>query len=171
MWGRDFSEAIAWAEKMPGQSPFVKVGRSFIIAVSTVGLEGAEGARDEVDAAVREVQAVLDASPGNATMRGWLATLYAIQGKSEPALQEARLAVSIDAKDAFAGPVSLSTLATVHALLGREDEAIDLLERLIVTQSQSPITVHILELDSTWDPLRQNPRFQALLEKHREKIP
>jgi hypothetical protein len=40
------------------------------------------------------------------------------------------------------------------------DEAIDLLEQLVGAQ----LTEHALRLDPFWDPIREHPRFQALLQ-------
>jgi TolB-like protein/Tfp pilus assembly protein PilF len=167
IWERDYAEAITLMQQFQAPVPVLRANKSFLIATATAEMKGAEAAREELETAVRDAQAVLEMSPSSSDMRGTMATLYAYQGKGTLALQEARLGVSLSSKDVFAGPDALTTLAGVHARLGREDEAIDILERLIVTPSQSPVTVHILELDPVWDPLRQNPRFQELLEKRK----
>ena len=74
-------------------------------------------------------------------------------------IREARLAVDTAAKDAFAGPARLQDLADVHALAGRHDEAIDLLERLLNTVYEGSLTHQELRLNPAWDALRENPRF------------
>jgi TolB-like protein len=55
-------------------------------------------------------------------------------------------------------------LARVYAHFGEHDEAINLLEQMLPAPSY--LTVHILEVDPIWDPLRDHPRFQALLEQY-----
>ena len=51
--------------------------------------------------------------------------------------------------------------AQVFTRLGKEDQAIDALEKTLkINGQQTPFT---LKLDPEWDPLRNNPRFQKLL--------
>ena len=71
----------------------------------------------------------------------------------------------LTAKDRVSGPNALENLASVYAIVGRHDEAIDLLERLLKTVYMDSITPWMLEIDPVWDPLRENPQFQALLPK------
>ena len=62
-------------------------------------------------------------------------------------------------------------------LIGERDVAIDILERLMGVPArpnwasrpdvQSGVTVPKLELEPTWDPLRDHPRFQAPLAKYK----
>ncbi len=49
-------------------------------------------------------------------------------------------------------------------MVGEYDAAIDQLERLLAVPS--PTAVPMLRIDPAWDPLRDNPRFQALLAKY-----
>jgi hypothetical protein len=49
--------------------------------------------------------------------------------------------------------------------VGVADAALDEIERLLEDGSWM-LSVHTLRLDPRWDPLRSNPRFQALLEKY-----
>ena len=44
------------------------------------------------------------------------------------------------------------------------NKALDLIEELLSIPCQ--LSVGLLRLDPVWDPLRDNPRFQALLEKY-----
>ena len=83
-------------------------------------------------------------------------------GQNEAAVQEAKLAVDLTAKDVYEGPEKLEDLAKVYATVGRHDEAVDLLARLLKTVYESSITLEMLELDPDWDPLREHPRFKRL---------
>jgi non-specific serine/threonine protein kinase len=65
-------------------------------------------------------------------------------------------------KDAAAGPGGLNYLAQVLVRAGRYEAALDQLEYLL--SIPSPISVGLLRHDPIWDPLRDHPRFQRLLE-------
>jgi serine/threonine-protein kinase len=54
-------------------------------------------------------------------------------------------------------------MAIVYAHTGDHEAAIDLLEELLTIPGN--ITANLLKLDPYFDPLRDNPRFQALIEK------
>ncbi len=66
------------------------------------------------------------------------------------------------AKDVYEGPEQLENLAQIYAAVGRHDEAIDLLERLLKTVYENSITLDVLKISPDWDPLRESPRFQEL---------
>ena len=56
------------------------------------------------------------------------------------------------------------TLAEIYSMLGEQDAAIDHLEVLLSIPSH--ISVPLLKIDPQWDPLREHPRFRALVEKY-----
>jgi hypothetical protein len=64
-------------------------------------------------------------------------------------------------KEAWRGAWRLADLARIEAMTGREEEAIERLEYLLSIPSD--MSVWMLRLDPAWDPLRGNPRFEALV--------
>jgi eukaryotic-like serine/threonine-protein kinase len=65
-------------------------------------------------------------------------------------------------KDAFVGPYLQHQLVRIYLVLGEPDKAIDLLEPLLkMPYNLSP---GWLRVDPNFDPLRNNPRFQKLVE-------
>jgi tetratricopeptide (TPR) repeat protein len=66
--------------------------------------------------------------------------------------------------DALQGTVVAEYRAKVLAQAGDADAALDEIERLLAGPSR--LSVHILRLDPRWDPIRDHPRFKALLAKH-----
>jgi tetratricopeptide (TPR) repeat protein len=94
-----------------------------------------------------------------------LAKVYALLGRKEEAIREARRAMNLcpENKDAVSGPEYVATLAFVYAQSGEVDQAITLLSRLLTTPAADRVTLAHLRLSWEWDPLRNDPRFQELL--------
>jgi hypothetical protein len=72
-----------------------------------------------------------------------------------------------ESKDAFEGPQITAQVAEVYAILGNNDRAIELLDGLMSRPSE--VSVNTLKLSPAWDPLRKDPRFQALIDKYSAK--
>jgi hypothetical protein len=53
-------------------------------------------------------------------------------------------------------------MAYVYARVGEDEKAVDMLAELLAIPSH--VSVNLLKIDPWFDPLRDNPRFQALLE-------
>ena len=67
-------------------------------------------------------------------------------------------------KDSLEGGDRAIDMAQIYTRAGKSDEALELIEELLSIPSL--LSVGLLRLDPVWDPLRDHPRFQALLEKY-----
>jgi TolB-like protein len=87
-------------------------------------------------------------------------------GRRNEALRAAgRLVEFADYRDdALARPYVATARAMIFAQLGDADAAVKELEWLL--RGPSELTVPILRLDPRWDPIREHPRFKALLLKY-----
>ncbi len=94
------------------------------------------------------------------------ALAYAGLGYSEEAIRRAQMAVEQMpiSKDAFQGTFMLGELTQVYVMVGEYDAALDQIEHLL--SIPCGFTVPLLRVDPRYDPLRDHPRFQALLEKY-----
>ena len=85
---------------------------------------------------------------------------------SSTAVREARQTVQLTdwSHDALAAGSQRAIVAQAYTLAGEEQLAIQQLDELL--SRPSPVSVSLLRLDPLYDPLRDNPRFQALLAKY-----
>jgi TolB-like protein/Flp pilus assembly protein TadD len=104
--------------------------------------------------------------PGRHAQHG---LILAMLGQKEEAIAEGKRAVELlpESQDALDGPQGTAALAQIYACTGEFDEAFRLLDHLLAVPSN--VTVPMLKLDPAWDPLRQDPRFQGLIEKYSPK--
>ena len=54
-------------------------------------------------------------------------------------------------------------MAEIYMVIGDYDDAVNSLEQL--SGVSAVVSVPVLRIDPLWDPLREHPRFQALLAK------
>lgn len=102
--------------------------------------------------------------PEDAKIITMLALIYAELGEKTEAQRAATRARELlpIAKDAFDGPILMTTLAAVSAKLGETDSAIQQLESLVgIPNGPTPGT---LRVEPEWDCLRDDPRFKKLAE-------
>jgi serine/threonine-protein kinase len=55
-------------------------------------------------------------------------------------------------------------VAEVYCIVGENDRAIEVLDGLLSRPSN--VTVPGLKVNPIWDPLRNDPRFQSLIDKY-----
>ncbi|MBV9127034.1 MAG: hypothetical protein JO117_02990, partial [Verrucomicrobia bacterium] len=121
-------------------------------------------ARPAMEAEAREY-------PQDAFRQAQLGILYAYLGRKEDALRYARRAVELlpESKDALYGTCLAGLVALIQARAGETEQAITLLTRLLHTPGpvlaafEGSVTQRELRLRWQWDPLRNDPRFQALV--------
>jgi hypothetical protein len=104
-------------------------------------------------------------APKDAGLLSSLAVLDALLNNKEAAISEAKRATEIlpVSKDALDGPDVLINLAVVYAWSGQLDQAFAVLEPL--TELPNGIFYGELKRDPLWEPLRQDPRYNRLLDK------
>jgi hypothetical protein len=104
-------------------------------------------------------------SPQDAVLLTKLAILDALLNNKETAISEAKRASEIlpVSKDAVDGTIVLKNLAVVYSWSREFDQAFAVLEPL--TELPFGIFYGELKRDPWWEPLRQDPRYNRLLDK------
>ncbi len=122
-----------------------------------------EQVRPAFEAAVKE-------APEIAERHASLGWLYALMGQKNEAIREGQRAVELkpESKDAVDGPLMNGYLALIYARVGENDLAIPLIARLLKTpgavdSANYSITLNDMKYRWEWDPLRNDPRFQKLI--------
>jgi TolB-like protein/Tfp pilus assembly protein PilF/Fe-S-cluster formation regulator IscX/YfhJ len=170
---RRYSEALQTAESLPDDRLSSLSGglcsKYYLIGFARKSLHDDNGARAAFLKAKSAAEEQLTRSPDAADAHVQLAKVLASLGERDAALAEARRATELqpEAKDAFGGPEITAGVAEVHAILGDKGHAIEILEGLL--NRPSSITVPFLKVNPIWDPLRNDPGFEALLNKYSGK--
>ena len=165
---RKFPDALALLKQSPQDVFHYKPRELFEGAIYTFlkdkekALSAFERARPTAEKALRE-------SPDDASRHVTLGMILAGLGKKDAAIAEGKRAVELlpESQDALDGPKTTVALAQIYAWTGESDQALQLLDRSLSTPNG--VTLPFLRLDPMWDPLRSDPRFQALIDKHDAK--
>jgi TolB-like protein/Tfp pilus assembly protein PilF len=130
------------------------------------------GAQKYFEAAQPVFENAVEQAPSSAIRHANLGWLYAFMGRKEDAIREGWRAVELkpESKDAVDGVIVNCYLALIYARVGEKDLAFSLLERLLKTPGavdsvDYSVTINDLKHRWEWDPHRNDPRFQKLLEQ------
>ncbi|MBA3881440.1 MAG: tetratricopeptide repeat protein [Chthoniobacterales bacterium] len=166
---RKFPEGLAALAKTPFENmrgeTSAPLPKPFLAAQIYRAMGDAEKAQSSYEQARAIAEQALAVSPGDAARHSLLGLIDAGLGRSEEAVSEGTRAVQIlpESVDAMDGPLLTIALARIHTVVTNHDRALELLEHSHSTPSG--ITTSELRVDPTWDPLRQNPRFEKLIEQ------
>ena len=172
---RKYKEGLQAAENLPDDQLAAAFqehavgGKYYYIGFARKSLQDDAGARSAFLKAKSTLEEGLKRSPDAADTYIQLAKVLAFLGEKGSALAEAQRATELlpETKDAFGGPEITAGVAEVYAILGDSDRAIEILDGLL--NRPSTVTVQGLKVNPIWDPLRSDPRFQALIDKYGAK--
>jgi TolB-like protein/Flp pilus assembly protein TadD len=164
---RQFNEAlnVLWRsplENLHGQTS-TPLPKSFLAAQVYRLIPDTQKARAEYEHALSIAQRALEESPQDSARHALIGLIYAGLGEKEAAIREGNRAMELlpESIDAMDGPVLVVAMARIYAITGEGEKAIDLLQHSL--QTPAGLTMHEITLDPTWDVLRENQRFKALI--------
>jgi tetratricopeptide (TPR) repeat protein len=167
---RKFSDALQVLERFRGETMCTTTTapspKAFVEGMIHL-LQGDKArAQTELEQARLVSEKLLREAPDDPTRHAQHGLILAALGRKQEAIVEGKRAVELlpEAQDALDGPQGTAALAQIYAWTGESDEAFRLLDHLLVVPNG--LTIPILKLDPAWDPLRKDPRFQALIDKY-----
>ncbi|HHI03641.1 MAG TPA: tetratricopeptide repeat protein, partial [candidate division Zixibacteria bacterium] len=115
------------------------------------------------------LEKLVSETPSSAPYFSALARVYASLGRKDDAIRTAKRAIEIEpvSVDALDGTDHIRALIIVYARVGEYDLAIAQLDYLL--QIPSTISIKWAKIAPELAPLRDHPRFQALLKKYEKK--
>jgi len=149
-YGRRYEEAIAQYRKT------IDMDRDFAVAHYFLGqVHGQQQMFDEAIAEFEEARRLSGSDAYEVAALGWG---YAIAGRRNEAAGTLKELEDL-AKEKYVSPYRT---AEIHAALGDQDRAFECLEEAFHQRSVSMV---FLKVDPSFDVLRSDPRFKALLER------
>lgn len=170
MLERKYPDALEKLERYPGETMFTTTTapspKAYLKGMIYLLQGDKTKAQAELEHARTISEKLLGEAPEDPARHAQHGLILAALGQKEEAIREGKHAVKLlpESQDALDGPSGTAALAQIYAWTGESDEAFRLLDHLLTVPSN--ITIPMLKLDPAWDPLRQDPRFQALIDKY-----
>ena len=173
LFERKYQQILQLAASSPDDSfaavPGSLAEKYFAIGIAQKGLGDDAAARTAFVKAKDIFEEQLKQKPEDADLHVQLAKVLAWLGEKDAAIAEAQQATDLrpESKDAFDGPRITEDVAQVYAILGDNARAIELLDGLL--SRPTGVTLQSLKINPAWDPIRNDPAFQALFAKYAGK--
>ncbi len=167
---RKFAEALRVTQQFRGETltnpERAPCPKAFLEGSLYLHLGDKEKARAAFEQARPVAERLVREAPNDAARHAQYGAILAGLDQKQEAINEGKRAVELlpESEDAFDGPIITASLAEIYTWVGEPDEAFRLLDHLLTVPNG--LTVPTLKLDPTWDPLRKDPRFQALIDKY-----
>jgi TolB-like protein/Flp pilus assembly protein TadD len=173
LFERKYQQVLQLAESVTDESLAALPGSSapkyYAIGIAQNGLGDDTAARTAFVKAKNVIEEQLKQKQDDIHLHIQLAKVLAWLGEKDAAVAEAQRASDLrpESKDTFDGPKVTEDVAQVYAIIGDNARAIGLLDGLL--SRPTGVTLQSLKVNPAWDPIRNDPAFQALFAKYAGK--
>ena len=172
LYERDYAQAERWSARQFQHNDDAEMRYfGFWLAQIARAQRAAEKLQSSMLAVRRAYEPLLTKQPVDPNALSYVGMIDAALGRKEDALRESRTAVELRpiSQDALEGAENATALAVVYAWTGERDRAIEQLS-YVVRFAHAP-TAGELKLDPTWDEVRNDPRFTAIVAEAAKPVP
>jgi tetratricopeptide (TPR) repeat protein len=164
MLQRKFAEALGVLKQLPKDVSYDEQLPELLEGAIHTFLNDKEEARSAFERARTIAEKLVREGPNDAKRHARLGLILAALDRKDEAIAAGKRAVELgpESQDALDGPNITLGLAKIYTWTGEIDQALQLLDHSLNTPNG--VTVPALKLDPIWDPLRSDPRFQALID-------
>ncbi len=143
---------------------------TYILGTAYDFLDEAERARGYYEEALSTMEELYSEFQNEARYRIGLGQINAALGNEELAIEEGEKAVELMpiSLAPISGASIKADLAAIYARLQKPDEAVEILRELLSIPSGG--SVPFLKIDPTWDPIRDTPEFQQLIQEFEGRV-
>jgi serine/threonine-protein kinase len=169
LWARDFNAALSNLRQIrypADDNQFTYEPVNYLYGWTYRLMENPKEADVRFEAARAHLETQMTTHPTDPRYPGCLAVTYAALGMRDQAIETMQRAYELQSRaaDAWKTAARVHESAMVWLLLEEHERALDDLETLL--KAHSAHNPRSIEIDPIWDPLRNNPRFQALVASH-----
>jgi len=155
LYNRNYERAIQVAQKSWPLYKHIRLAQTYrLMEIPQRTLANFDSARAEAENMLSQADSLQSSHQSYPVVRGCLGLAYAGLGRKEEAIRTI--------KDALAGWDNPWRLCLAYMLTADYDRALDQIEYLLSPASSE--TAWVFKLDPRFDPLREHPRFQKLLQ-------
>jgi tetratricopeptide (TPR) repeat protein len=169
LYDRKPESALAWLEEVSIDAfslDYWYIPRELLECTCLSQMREWERAEVACASAVELLEREIGARPHDYRLYSAMGRAFALLDRKEEAVRAGEHASELmpTSKDSLVGPALAIELAKIYTRVGETDKALNLIDELLSIPCS--LSVGLLRLDPAWDPLRDNPRFQALLEEY-----